>query len=73
LILAVQTVTDIFTAVYVLVDDYLQASTKIGRFLLPKKRNQKPSYNELLTIVLVGEVLQQKYQVLWYLLVKSEY
>ena len=55
-------VTDIFTAVYVLVDDYLQAVQRLGRFKLPKKRNQKGSYSELMTIVLVGEVLQQKNQ-----------
>ena len=66
-------VTDIFTAVYVLVDDYLQASESLGRFKLPKKSNQKASYAELLSIVLVGEILQQKNQGLWYLLVKSEY
>ena len=72
-LLSKQTVTDIFTAVYVLVDDYLQAAQQLGRFKLPQKRNQRGSYAELLTIVLVGEVLQQKNQGLWYLLVKSDY
>lgn len=56
-----------------LVDDYLQAAQQLGRFKLPQKRNQRGSYAELLTIVLVGEVLQQKNQGLWYLLVKSDY
>ena len=31
------------------------------------------SYSELLTIVLVGEILQQKNQGLWYLMVHSDY
>ena len=50
-----------------------EAAQQLGRFKLPQKRNQKASYAELLTIVLVGEVLQQKNQGLWYLLVKSDY
>ena len=72
-LLSRNTVTDIFTAVYILVDDYLQASETLGTFRLPKKRNQKASYAELLTIVLVGEILQQKNQGLWYLLVQRDY
>ena len=72
-LLSKQTVTDIFTAVYVLVDDYLRAVQRLGRSKLPKKRSQKGSYSELMTIVLVGEVLQQKNQGLWYLMVKAEY
>ena len=72
-LLSKQSVTDLFTAVYVLVDDYLQAAQQLYRFQLPKKGNQKASYGELMTIVLVGEVLQQKNQGLWYLLVKREY
>lgn len=72
-LLSKHTVTDLFTAVYVLLDDYLQASEKLGRFKLPKKPNQRSSYAELLSIILVGEVLQQKNQGLWYLLVQREY
>lgn len=72
-LLSKHTVTELFTAVYVLLDDYLQASEKLGRFKLPKKPNQRSSYAELLTIVLVGEILQQKNQGLWYLLVQREY
>jgi hypothetical protein len=72
-LLSKHNVTDIFTAVYVLIDDYLQANERLGRFKLPKKHNQKSSYAELLTIVLVGELLQQKNQGLWYLLVQREY
>jgi Transposase DDE domain len=72
-LLSRHTVTEIFTAVYVLVDDYLKASVSQGRFSLPEKPNQKGSYSELFTIVLVGEILQQKNQGLWYMLVQSEY
>lgn len=72
-LLSKQTVTDLFTVVYVLVDDYLQAAQQLGRFKLPRKSNQRASYAELLTIISVGEILQQKNQGLWYLVVKSEY
>lgn len=72
-LLSKQSVTDLFTAVYVLVDDYLQAAQRLGRLRLPQKRNQKGTYSELMTIVLVGEMLQQKNQGLWYLTAKSEY
>lgn len=66
-------ITDIFTSVFVLVDDYLKAGEEQGRFTLPKKRNQKGSYSELMTIILVGEILQQNNQGLWYLTVQSSY
>lgn len=72
-LLSKQTVTDLFTVVYVLVDDYLQAAQQLGRFKLPRKSNQRASYAELLTIISVGEILQQKNQGLWYLVIKSEY
>lgn len=72
-LLSKHTVTELFTVVYVLLDDYLQASQKLGRFNLPNKQNQKASYAELLSIILVGEMLQQKNQGLWYLLVQREY
>ncbi|HHO55536.1 MAG TPA: IS982 family transposase [Trueperaceae bacterium] len=72
-LLSRNSVTDIFTAVYVLVDDYLKASEEQKRIKLPKKSNQKASYAELLSIVLVGEILQQNNQGAWFLMVKSEY
>lgn len=50
-LLSKHTVTDIFTAVYVLVDDYLQANERLGRFRLPKKSNQTSSYADLLSII----------------------
>ena len=66
-------VTELFTVVYVLVDDYLKAAEKQKRFKLPDKANQKGTYSELFSIVLVGEILQQKHQGLWYTVVKTEY
>jgi hypothetical protein len=72
-LLTKQTVTEIFTAVYVLVDDYLKASVASARLKLPEKSNLKASHAELLCIILVGEILQQKNQGLWYLLVKHQY
>ena len=72
-LLSRNSVTDIFTAVYVLVDDYLKTSEEQKRIYLPKKSNQKASYSELLSIVLVGEILQQNNQGAWFLIVKSEY
>ena len=71
--LSSSSVTELFTMVYVLVDDYFKASLSQKRFTLPKKANQKASYSELFTIVLVGELLQQKNQGLWYSIVKSDY
>ena len=58
---------------FILVDDYLKDSIKNGRFTFPDKSNQKGTYSELLTIILVGEMLQQKNQGAWFLTVKSEY
>lgn len=65
--------TELFTITYVMVDDYFKASLEQERFSLPSKANQKGSYSELFTIVLVGELLQQKNQGLWYSIVKSDY
>ena len=45
---------------------------KFGQWIRSKV-NQKGSYSELFTIVLVGELLQQKNQGLWYSIVKSDY
>jgi len=35
------TLSELFTVVYVLVDDYLKRSVELGRFTLPKAENQK--------------------------------
>jgi len=39
------TLTDLFTIVYVLVDDFLLASVTAGNFTLPQQEDQKGSYN----------------------------
>ena len=67
------TLTDLFTLVYVFVDDYLVAAQREGIFALPKAENQKGSYSEIMTIALVGELLKQCYSGDWFELVKSEY
>lgn len=51
------TVTELFTLVYVLIDDYLKAGQSIDHFQLPQSEQQKGSYAELMTIALVGDVL----------------
>lgn len=56
-----------------MVDDYLKDGVSSGRFKLPNKSNQKGSYSELMTIVLVGEIMQQKNQGAWYVNTKTEY
>ena len=67
------TVTELFTSVYVLVDDYLKAAQQQGRFSLPQSARQKGSYSELMTIALVGDLLNQADTGLWFNLVKGEY
>ena len=67
------TLSDLFTIVYVLVDDYLLASVATGTFTLPQQDDQKGSYSELMTIALVGELLKQPYAGNWYELIKVEY
>lgn len=67
------TLSELFTVVYVLVDDYLKRSVEIGRFSLPVVANQKGSYAELMTIALVGELRSQDHSGAWFDLVKVEY
>ena len=67
------TVSELFTVVYVLVDDYLRAGVQQGRFVLPESKQQKGSYAELMSIALVGDLLNQADVGLWFKLVKSEY
>ncbi len=40
------TLSDLFTVVYVMVDDYLKSSVEVGRFVLPSAPNQKGGYAE---------------------------
>lgn len=56
-----------------LVDDYLKAAQAHGRFELPHSAQQKGSYSELMTIALVGDLLNQADVGLWFGLVKGEY
>ena len=67
------TVSELFTVVYVLVDDYLKTGVQQGRFTLPQSKQQKGSYSELMTIALVGDLLNQADVGLWFKLVKREY
>ena len=67
------TLSELFTVVYVMVDDYLKRSVEVGRFSLPAAENQKGSYAELMTIALVGELRSQDHAGNWFDLVKVEY
>jgi hypothetical protein len=62
---------DLFLQVYVLVDDWLKANEE--RFSLPKQPRQVASYSELMTIAVVGELLAQPYESVWYWLVGQSY
>jgi transposase len=72
-LLAQHSVSELFTCVYVLVDDYLKVAEQQGRFILPQSKQQKGSYSELMTIALVGDLLNQADVGLWFNLVKGEY
>ena len=67
------TLSELFTIVYVMVDDYLKRSVAIGRFSLPIAENQKGSYAELMTPALVGELRSQDHVGDWFDSVKVEY
>lgn len=62
---------DLFVHVYVLVDDWLKENEL--RFTLPKQRSQVASYGELFTIAIVGELVAQPYESIWYWLVGQSY
>ena len=62
---------DLFLHVYVSVDDWLKENEL--RFALPKQRSQVAAYSELFTIAIVGEVMAQPYESVWYWLVKQSY
>ena len=62
-----------FTIVYVITDDYLKASLDAQRFALPNSRQQKGSCAELMTIALVGELMNQPGSGPWFQLVKNEF
>lgn len=62
---------ELFLHVYVWVDDWLKANEQ--QFALPKQRSQVASYSELFTIALVGELMAQPYESVWYWLVGQSY
>ena len=55
---------DLFVQVYVFVDDWLAENE--ARFSLPKQPRQVASYSESFTIALVGELVAQPYESVWY-------
>jgi len=66
-------VVDLFTLVYVAVDDYIRQSLEHHRFVLPDSSDQKASYSELMTISLMGDLLAEPYSGDWFVWVKHEY
>ncbi len=62
---------DLFLHVYVLVDDWLEVHGE--RFGLCRQRTQVASYSELFTIALVGELVAQPYESIWYWLVQQNH
>lgn len=62
---------DLFLHVYVVVDDWLKENEL--RFALPKQRKQVASYSELFTIAVVGELVAQPFESVWYWLVGQSY
>jgi Transposase DDE domain len=67
------TLEDLFTLVYVLIDDYLKTSVQHARFTLPASNKQKASYAEIMTISALGELLGQADAGAWFLLVKRDH
>ena len=71
--LAQDTVEDLFTLVYVYVDDYLKAAARSGLFALPCEPHQKGTYGEIMTIGLVGELLGEVSPQKWLAQVRFTY
>ena len=65
------TLSELFTVVYVLVDDYLKAVQASGHFELPPSEQQKGSYSELMAIALAGGLVNQADTGLWFNLIKT--
>ena len=66
------TLRDLFTVVYVLIDDYIKASERAGVFKLPNSEQKKGSYSKLMSIAMVGDLLNQVDTGLWFCLIKNE-
>ena len=62
---------ELYLHVYVLVGDWLKENEL--RFSLLKQRTQVASYSELFTIAVVGELVAQSYESVWYWLVTQSY
>ena len=62
---------ELFLHVYELVDDWLKEHEE--RFKLPKQKTQIASYSELFSIALVGEIMAQGFESVWYWLVKGSF
>ncbi|WP_420805374.1 hypothetical protein, partial [Calidithermus timidus] len=62
---------ELFLKVFILVDDWLKAHQE--RFRLPVQAKPVTSYSELFTIALVGELLAQPYESVWYWLVPQNH
>jgi len=65
------TLEDLFLHVFVFIDEWLKANEP--RFKLPQQPRQVASYSELLTIALVGELLAQPYESIWYWQVRQNH
>jgi transposase len=71
--LSQDTVEDLFTLVYVYVDDYLKAAACSGLFSLPCEPHQKGTYAEIMTIGLVGDILGEPSVQKWLAQVRHTY
>jgi len=67
------TIEDLFTVVYTVLDDFILQSLAANRFSLPKSDTQKASYAEILTIALVGEILNQAKTGVWFMIIKNQF
>jgi hypothetical protein len=67
------TIEDLYTVVYTVIDDFIEQSLEANRFCLPKSNTQKASYSEILTIALVGEILNQAKAGVWFLITKNHF
>ena len=57
--------------VFVYVDDWLKANEQ--RINLPKQSRQVASYSELFTVALVGDMMAQPFELVWYWLVQQSH
>jgi hypothetical protein len=63
------TAEELFLHVFVFIDDW----RKTYEADLPKQALQKASYSELLTIAVVGEMMSQPFESVWYWMVRHSY